>query len=987
MPTHASCPPPDLAIDQSILGFRVTGVDAVPEIRATACQLRHERTGLKVLHVHCADPENLYAIVLRTPPPDSTGVAHILEHCTLSGSERYPLKDVFNELRRGTLATFINAFTAPDFTCYPVASQVRADFYNLATVYTDLVLRPLLARAAFLREGHHLEFDEGGRLIISGIVYNEMKGAFSTPERIGQALTIQSLFPGTPYGVESGGRPETIADLTYEAFREFHRRFYSPSNARVFLYGDIPTGEHLEFLAAQLAGWEAIEVDSRVPRAVRWPAPRAVAERYPVGSDDALEQRTTVNVAWLAALAADVDERLKLEVMQEALVGNPAAPLRRALIDSGLGEDLSPNTGLVTWYQEMPFAAGLRGTEPDRAERIEQLIRETLARLAAEGLPRDLVEGAIHQVEFKGLEITREGAPYSLTLLFRLLSSWLHDHDPLAPLTFPTRMARLRAAWEADPRIFERALERWLIDNPHRLRATIQPSRTLAAEREEALRRRLDERLAAMTAGEAAAVRADLELLRAEQRRGNDPADVARLPRLELADIPVDVERIPTSTRSVAGAPVHEHDLFSNGICYLDVAFDVADVPEDLQAYLPLLCEAATGMGAAGEDYASFATRKALVTGTVAAELAVFERVDGGPAEQKLLVHASALARNASGMTAVVRDILAGLDLGDRARLRDIIAEQRNSRRASVAPAGHLYARRTAAAALSDAAWREEQWDGAPQIRFLAGLARRFDQEAEEIRARLTRLREHVFRRGRLLVNLTGDEACLAALREPVAAMIAAVPAGGAPGSPTRPDRRPGDRAVAIPGNVAYVARVAPVATYASEHAPRLWLLANRLRTGFLYEKIRVEGGAYGGVCSYSPTAGHFAMYSYRDPRLVRTLEVYDAAVGDLLARDLDGEELRTAIIGALGTLDRPLDPWQKGRTALARTLQGLSDERRRRFRQGVLGADPLGLRASAAEVLAPAMGAAGQAVYAARERIEEANRRLARPLALETLE
>jgi presequence protease len=987
MPTRAFCPRATLETGQQVQGFRVTQVDAIPEIRATAYQLLHGRTGLKALHLHCEDRENLYAIVLRTPPPDSTGIAHILEHCTLAGSERYPLKDVFNELRRGTLTTFINAFTAPDFTCYPVGSQVRADFYNLATVYTDLVLRPLLARTTFMREGHHFEFDERARLTISGIVYNEMKGAFSTPERIGQALTIQSLFPGTPYGVESGGRPEAIPDLTYDAFRDFHRRFYSPTNARVFLYGDIPTRDHLEFLAAQLDGWGAIDVDSRVPRVARWSAARVVADSFPVGADDPLERRTTVNVAWLAAPAADLEERLKLEVLQEALVGNPAAPLRKALIDSGLGEDLSPNTGLITWYQEMPFSVGLRGTEPERAEPIEQLIRETLERLVTEGLERDLLEGAIHQVEFKGLEITREGTPFSLRLLFRLLSSWLHDHDPLVPLTFPTLMTRLRTAWEADPRIFERAIQQWLVVNPHRVRATIQPSRTLAAERETALRQRLDAQLAAMTGAEVAAVRADMELLRAEQQGGTDPADIARLPRLELAEIPLEIERIAATLREVDGVAVHEHDLFSNGICYLDMAFDVADVPEELQPYLPLLGAAATGMGAAGADYASFATRKALVTGAVEAELAAFERVDGRPDAHMLLLHASCLERNAAAMVSVVRDILTAGDLTDLGRLRDILSEQRNSLRAHVAPAGHLYAQRAAAAALSDAAWREEQWHGAPQIRFLAGLARQFDERANEIRTRLVWLRGHVLRRGRMIVNLTGDEACLSSLRGPVAELIAAVPAGNAPAAPTLPDRRRIDRGIAIPGEVTYVARVAPVAGYTSEHAPRLWLLANHLRTGFLYEKIRVEGGAYGGVCSYSPTAGHFAMLSYRDPHLVRTLETYDAAVGGLLARELGPDELRTAIIGAMGMLDRPLDPWQKGRTALVRSLQGLTDDLRQHFRQGIMSANGEGLRACAEQVLVPAMDAAGQAVCAARERIEEANTRLARPFVVETLE
>ncbi len=988
MATSEHCPPPTLARDQVVHGFRLVRIDPVPEIRATAYQLVHGPTGLRVLHLHCDDPENLFAIVLRTPPPDSTGVAHILEHSVLAGSKRYPLRDVFNELRRGSLATFINAFTAPDFTCYPACSQVRADFYNLAAVYTDLVLRPLLARTTFMREGHHLELDEEGRLSISGIVYNEMIGAFSTAERVAQALTLQSLFPGSPYGVESGGRPDAIPDLTYAAFREFHRRYYSPANTRVFLYGDIPTGDHLAFLAAQLAGRGAIEIDSHVAHMERWTAPRALADRYPVGADDPVEARTTVNIAWLTAPASDAEERLKLEVLQEALVGNPAAPLRKALIDSGLGQDLSPTTGLVTWYREMPFAVGLRGTEPDRAESIEQLTLATLRQLAERGLAREVLEGAIHQVEFKGLEITRSGVPFSVSLLFRTLSSWLHEEDPLLPLTFPTLMARLRAAWADDEGIFAQAVRRWLVDNSHRVRATIAPSRTLAAEREAELRRRLDDRLAGMAPADLAAVRADTETLRAEQRRGVTPEELACLPRLELAAIPTQVERIPTAAHEIEGVTVYEHDLFSNGICYLDVAFDVADIAEELQPTLPLLGAAATGMGAAGLGYEAFATRKALVTGEVSADLEAFERVDGRPDAQLLLLHASALRRNAAAMVAVVRDVLAAGDLDDLARLKDIVSEARNSLRAQVAPQGHLYARRTAAAPLSDAAWRAEQWDGAPQIRYLAGLARGFGERSEDLRARLARLRGEVFRRARLIVNLTGDDACLAALRGPVTELIGALPAGGAVAArPASPSREPVARGVAIPGAVTYVARVAAVPAYRSEQAPRLWLLASYLRTGFLYEKIRVEGGAYGGLSTYSPAAGHFAMLSYRDPHLARTLETYDAALPDFLAHELGPDELRTAIIGAIGQLDRPLDPAQKGHTALVRTLQGLTDEDRQRFRQGILTADREGLRACAADVLAPALARAGQAVYAARERIEEANQRIPRPFVIEGLE
>ncbi len=980
------CPEPALETGDERHGFRVERVEPVPEVRATAYRLTHLGTGLQVLHLHCEERENLFCLVLRTPPPDSTGVAHILEHAVLAGSQRYPLRDVFNELRRGSLATFVNAFTGPDFTCYPAASQIRADFFNLVEVYTDLVLRPLLTRNTFLREGHHLELDSAGDLTISGIVYNEMKGAFSTPDRIGEATTVQSLFPGSPYGVESGGHPEAIPDLTYEDFREFHRRFYSPSNARVFICGDIPTVEHLAFLARRLEEFAPVAVDSSIPDAARWREPRVVEAPYPVGADDGLEGRTTVNIAWLTAAAGDMEQRLALEVLQQALVGHPAAPLRKALIDSGLGQDLSPNTGLRTWYKEMPFSVGLRGTEPERAGRIEELTLATLERLATEGISTEVLEAALHQVEFRGLEIARDPMPFSLTLMFRALSTWLYDGDPLYPLTFPTRMRELRTRWQAEPDLFARATERWLAGNRHRVRASIVPSRTLAAEREKAVRERLQQRRRAMRDEELAQVESDAAALRAEQQEKTSREALACLPRLDLREIPADVETIPAQTRTESGVTVHEHDIFSNGIAYLEIAFDVGDVDEELQPYLPLLGEAAAGMGAAGLGYEAFATRKALLTGEVSAELIAHPGLGGRRDLQMLVLHASALRRNAAAMVGILADIVTAGDLDDTARLRDILAEAHNSLRASVAPRGHLFAMKSAAAALSDAAWRDEQWHGAPQIRFLAGLKKSLDGEAAPIRDRLARLRAHVLRRDRMRINVTGEADLLRDLREPLAQLIEAVPPGGAAGTPVKPKRAAGSRGVSIPGDVCYAARVLPVDAYGSKWAPLLYVIANHLGMGFLYRKIRLEGGAYGGFGVYAPTVGHFTMASYRDPNLTATLRAFDDAVGAFLEEVPTGEDLRTVIIGALGKHDRPMDPSQKGHVALLRELQGLTDDERRRFRRGVLEADPDRLRACVQEVLTPALGRSSRAVYAPAERLEQANRELAEPLRIETL-
>ncbi|MDM7914302.1 MAG: insulinase family protein, partial [Candidatus Eisenbacteria bacterium] len=337
MTAPTGCPEPTFRAGDEANGFRITRVTPIPEIRVTAYEAVHLATGAKVLHLHCDDRENWYAVTFRTPPADSTGVAHILEHSVLAGSQKYPVRDAFNELGKGTLRTFLNAFTAPDFTCYPVASQVPADFRNLASVYTDLVFRPLLKEQTFMQEGHHLEVEEDGSLSISGIVYNEMKGAYSSAESVAQRATLQSLFPDTPYGVESGGDPDHIPDLTYEKFRDFHRRFYAPANARVFFYGDIPTAEHLAFLGEQFRGAGRVEVDSSVPLQPSWTAPREHRESFPAGPDEPTERKTIVNVAWLTAPMSDGEERFVLEVLAEALVGNAAGPLRKALVESGLG--------------------------------------------------------------------------------------------------------------------------------------------------------------------------------------------------------------------------------------------------------------------------------------------------------------------------------------------------------------------------------------------------------------------------------------------------------------------------------------------------------------------------------------------------------------------------------------------------------------------------------------------------------------------------
>jgi len=978
-------------------------VEQIPEIRVTAYEMEHERTGARVLHLHCDDRENLYAIAFRTPPPDSTGLPHILEHSVLAGSERYPLKDAFNELLKGTLQTFLNAFTYPDKTIYPVASQVRVDYFNLARVYTDLVLRPRLLPQTFAQEGHHLDLadpkDPGSDLIVSGIVYNEMKGAYSSPDSLMYKALQENLYPDTPYACDSGGSPEAIPSLTYEQFKAFHRAYYSPSNAYWFLYGDIPTADHLIFLEEILAGFERVQVDSGIPSQPRWDVPSAVRGYYPVAKAESMQKKTTVNVGWMLSENTDHDTALLLQITAGALVGSAAGPLRKALIDSGLGEDLSPVTGLERDLKQIAFAVGLRGTEPQKAQQIEKLILDTLRRVAGDGFDRELIEGTLHQVEFQGKEIQRGTFPYGITLMGRVFHTWLYGGDPLAGLNFPRLIEAVRRRWAEHPALFEDVVRKWFLVNPHRLLSVMEPSPGYLDEQEASFRNRMSGIKATLPADAIEKIRRDAEALKSFQAQADGPETLACLPRLNVRDLERTVETIPTERMSIGGVTALTHELFTNGIAYLDMAFDISDIPEDLQPCLPLLGKFMTNMGAAGLDYEQMAKRIALKTGGFGSSLSAglfadreaqtdHKAITGFSEEkhwQKMIFRVSALYRHIGDAVDILADVLTAGDLSDETRMRDLLAEKKNRLHAAVIPSGHLFAKRSAGASLSVAAFRDEQWSGKTQLELLTNLMHAFGDRKEAFRDKLIRLKDLIFRRERLTLNLTADTEGLAMLVRAAQALLARLPMGGPAGPLSVPELKPRDTGVAIPAQVCYVAKVMKAPTYTDPLAASLWVLSRQLSSGYLYKHIRVQGGAYGGMCQYDPMNGLFAFLSYRDPHLLTTLDVYRRAVDIVTREKISVEDLEKAVVGAIGTLDRPMDPAGRGLTALIRTFAGLTDADRQTFRDGVLNVTADQLQETAVRYFEPA-AASVVAVYAAEERLTRANEVLPAKLTIERL-
>lgn len=965
-------------------GFRITQVTALDDIKARAYEATHEKTGAQVLHLHCNDEENLFSVGFRTPPPDSTGVAHILEHSVLAGSEKYPVKDAFNELGKRTLNTFLNAMTWPDRTVYPVASAVRADYFNLARVYADLVFHPLLRKETLLQEGHHLELadadDPNSPLIISGIVYNEMKGVYASPESLAYRAIQQELLPNTPYGLDSGGDPDKIPDLTYEAFVDFHRKYYSPSNARFFLYGDVPLEDNLAFLAEVLAPFDRVEVDSALPAQPRFDAPRQINESYPVGEDESLEKKTFVSVCWLVGETVDVLDNLLMEIAINAIYGTSAGPLRKALVDAKLGQDLFPSSGFDNDIRESIAHFGLRGTDPEKAETIESLIFSTLRQIAEQGIDPSLIEATFHQIELYGKEIN---PPFPIMLMMRANPPWFFGGDPKSGLTFSTLIEQARAAYQAQPRLFEEMLRTRLIDNPHRIRLILQPSNTLAQEKQAAFQTKMAEQKAALRPDEIEHIRQEAQALKESQEAPPDPEALATLPQLALDDIPRDVRTIPAQITHLEGVEIVEHPLFTNGLAYVGLSFDMRDVDEAHIPYLPIFGRATVGLGAAGLTYDQMAVRIAQHTGGFGASPTVGRHLHSREPFQRVLFDGKFLPRNIEEFFSIWTDLLTASNTQEYERLRDLIRAAASQAHSRLIPSGHNFAYLRAAAALDLTYWRREQWEGTTQIQFLQGLVRQLDQETESIAQHIAHLQAQIFVRSRLQIHVAADPQMLDAIRPHLSAFLRTLPAG-TPASPTPPPHldQPRHIGVEIPAEVNYVAQVLQMPDMLDPRAPAFEMLAEVLSNDLLYQKIRVQGGAYGGFSFYSGDSGLLPMMSYRDPNLIETLEVFAGVADYANSEAINDEAIDASRLGAVGALDRVLAPKQQLDTARRRMLLGITDEDRRRFRTGLLDVNAEQVREAAA-LLKQATPQATTAALGARTRLEQANARLTSPLAI----
>lgn len=915
--------------------FELVRDETIAEINSQAQLFRHKKTGAEVLSLVNDDENKVFGVTLKTPPEDSTGIAHILEHSVLCGSRKYPVKKPFVELLKGSMHTFLNAMTFPDKTAYPVASANLKDFYNLVDVYLDAVFFPLLTEDTFAQEGWHYELDSmDAPLVYKGVVFNEMKGVFSSPDSVMHDQTQRALYPDTTYGLSSGGDPEDIPALTYEQFKRFHTKFYHPSNARVVFSGDDAPEKRLEILDEVFSQFEAAPVDADIALQPRWNAPRQVSGAY-AGTVDAEKRRDgMVSVNWMLDPPAGREETLSHGLLSYLLAGNSAAPLRKKLTESGIGESMLGG-GISTWLRQPMAGFGLKGIDPADAEKVEKLVLDTLAELAETGFSEEQREAALNTFEFHLREQNTGGQPRGMSYMFTALGSWLHGGDPLEPLTFETALAALKE--KAGQGHFEKEIRRLFLDNTHRVTSKIEADPELGAKQAKVEEDKLAAVRAGMDEDALKATIAQTEKLKALQEAVDRPEDLAKIPTLTLADLDREIRTVPTEESDLFGARLMHHDLPTLGILYLDLGFDLKALEPGLLPYLPLFGRALLQTGTSKEDFVSLTQRIGRTTGGIAQHRSLATRLDNDETAAWFFLSGKSVPAKFGDMLDIMGDVLLDARLDNKQRIRQMALEEKAGFEARMIPAGNSIVDTRLKAGLTEASWAAEQLGGVSYLNFLRDLVKRIDSDWAGVEATFRRIRDVLFNRKGMVVNLTADAGLFADARGTLENFVSSLPQREVTMHDWGFAAGPKSEGLVIPAQVNYVGKGANLKALGYEASAASAVVLRFLNTTYLWDKVRVQGGAYGGSSRFDLSSGNFSFLSYRDPNLLKTLDVYDGAAKALRA-GIGETDLTRSIIGVIGDADRPEFVDAKGYSAMWRILTGTTDAIRQQRRDEILG-------------------------------------------------
>ncbi|KAL3914188.1 MAG: hypothetical protein SGILL_006200, partial [Bacillariaceae sp.] len=991
MSTVAAAPDLEQKMGIEHPAYEIVQTDFVEEYGTATTLYKHKKSGAELLSVSSDDDNKVFGITFRTPPEDSTGVPHILEHSVLCGSRKYTTKDPFVQLLQGSLQTFLNAFTYPDRTCYVVASQNEKDFYNLISVYSDAVFHPRAISDPMVhaQEGWHLELEKkDDPLIYKGVVFNEMKGVYSSPDSLLNRESQRSIFPDTTYGVDSGGDPVAIPDLSFEQFADFHKKFYHPTNSRIYFSGDDDVTTRLDIMDEYLSEFD-VSPESKPGSVVEWQKktftePKKEVYPYPIGEDQ--PETHMLNVNWLMndARMSSFDE-LTIGIMDHLLTGTTSSVLRKTLMESGYGEAITGG-GLSDELLQATFSIGMKGVKADHVPELEKLILDTLEKVAEEGFDADDIASSMNTIEFSLREFNTGSFPKGLSFMLGAMSKWLYDESPTDGLKFEKPLAELKARIAKDgSQVFQDLIKTYLVNNSHRSTIEMVPSKTHESEMLKEEQDRLEQIKASLSDDEIENIIDTTKKLKELQAAEDSPADRATIPKLTLGDLKRETTEYPievTKNENDSGVTVLRHELGStSGIAYAVLGVDLSSLPVEDISLLPLLTRVMMETGAGEYDQVALSRRIGTYTGGIDVSILTTavhptgkpenEVLDGNQLQTKLIMKGKATSDKTDELLSLMKTVLTDARFDSQSRVIEMLKENKARMEAQVQGSGHSAINMRMKARYRVGGYVDEMMGGITQLNTIRELLKQAEEDWPSLLARLENIRNIILDsescRDGMFLDITGDKNVLEKIQPTVDSFLKELP-GKSDGkklldfySEVHPWVGPikklmaemapiEDEGFVVPTQVNYVGKGGILYEEGETASGSSQVVSKFLRTGYLWDYVRVMGGAYGGFCTFSPYSGFFSYLSYRDPNLSKTLDIYDAAGDAVIAAaeqmEEDPEMLSQAIIGAIGEMDGAMSPNQKGFTQLQRWLVNESPEYRQNYRNQILDTKPADIKA-----------------------------------------
>lgn len=926
--------------------YEILDEHRVADVQSDGFILRHKKSGARIAILSNNDDNKVFYIGFRTPPEDETGVPHIIEHTTLCGSKKFPVKDPFIELAKGSLNTFLNAMTYPDKTVYPVASCNDQDFKNLMDVYLDAVFNPNITKyeEIFKQEGWHYELTgKDDELKINGVVYNEMKGAYSSPDEVLSSQIYRSLFPDNTYSKDSGGNPEYIPKLTYEAYLDFYHKYYHPSNSYIYLYGDMDVVERLEWLDKEyLSLYDYKKVNSEINKQPAFDEIKNVEAQYSITMDDSQENKTYLS--YNRVVGDTLDEMLyqAFDVLDYALVSSPGAPVKQALIDAGIGDDVygSYDAGIL----QPVFSFVAKNANASQADEFENIIENTLKEVVKTGINKEALLAGINSSEFKFREADFGQFPKGLLFGLNCLDSWLFDDmKPFIHLECLGTFAKLRKAVDTD--YFEKLIQEYLLDNTHGSSVTVKPKRGLGNEREEALAKELSDYKASLSDEEIKKLIEDTEHLKKYQEEPSSDEDLRKLPMLTRADMKKNAMPFSNIEDELLDVKVVRHDIESNGIDYISFLFDAGDFAQSELGYLGFFTNALGLVSTEKYSYTDLANATNIYTGGISTGTASHPDIkDRNNFVFKFEVKLKVLEKNLDKALELMEQMLLTSDFTDTKRLGELVAQIKARLQANLSSSGHLVAAMRSMSSFSRYALYQDELKGVAFYRSICRIEKELSESPKSVSDKLAAIAKKLFARNRMLISFTGNNEAYGNAKPSLEKVIAGFDKMSAVGNQAEVHFNTAKEAFIDASQIQYVAKTGDFICEGYEYTGALRLLRIILSYDYLWINVRVKGGAYGCMNTFL-RSGESYFVSYRDPNLSDTLDVYDRIPEYIKSFSPDERDMTKYIIGTFSALDTPMNPEAKGSRSLSAYLEGITYEQIQKERNEILNAQPEDIR------------------------------------------